>query len=135
MHSTPQALPLLPFHIFSSSQPGRSKVHISLSLYHIMTISSSESAPSAPAEANKTQNGACTKRHEEYQYLDLVREILEDGEHRPDRYIYFSHQSILNTLPHLPTQDRHRNLLDLRAPTSQILASRQRRAYLPSAYH
>jgi thymidylate synthase len=25
------------------------------------------------------------KRHEEYQYLDLIREILEDGEHRPDR--------------------------------------------------
>jgi hypothetical protein len=25
------------------------------------------------------------KRHEEYQYLDLVREILETGEHRPDR--------------------------------------------------
>lgn len=26
------------------------------------------------------------KRHEEYQYLDLIREILETGEHRPDRY-------------------------------------------------
>ncbi|KAI1345094.1 thymidylate synthase [Xylariaceae sp. FL0016] len=26
-----------------------------------------------------------TKRHEELQYLDLVREILENGEHRPDR--------------------------------------------------
>ncbi|KAI0132626.1 thymidylate synthase/dCMP hydroxymethylase domain-containing protein [Xylariales sp. AK1849] len=25
------------------------------------------------------------KRHEEYQYLDLVQEILNDGEHRPDR--------------------------------------------------
>jgi thymidylate synthase len=25
------------------------------------------------------------KRHEEYQYLDLVREILDQGEHRPDR--------------------------------------------------
>lgn len=24
-------------------------------------------------------------RHEEYQYLDLVQEILETGEHRPDR--------------------------------------------------
>jgi hypothetical protein len=24
--------------------------------------------------------------HEEYQYLDLIRDILEDGEHRPDRY-------------------------------------------------
>ncbi|KAI1820211.1 thymidylate synthase/dCMP hydroxymethylase domain-containing protein [Xylaria intraflava] len=26
-----------------------------------------------------------TRRHEELQYLDLVREILENGEHRPDR--------------------------------------------------
>ncbi|KAH9888151.1 thymidylate synthase/dCMP hydroxymethylase domain-containing protein [Xylariomycetidae sp. FL2044] len=25
------------------------------------------------------------KRHEEYQYLDLVKEILDNGEHRPDR--------------------------------------------------
>ncbi|KAJ4419749.1 Thymidylate synthase [Gnomoniopsis sp. IMI 355080] len=49
-----------------------------------MTISS-ESAPSATPEAAFTQNGASAKRHEEYQYLDLVREILEDGEHRPDR--------------------------------------------------
>jgi hypothetical protein len=23
--------------------------------------------------------------HEEYQYLDLIRYILKDGEHRPDR--------------------------------------------------
>lgn len=27
-------------------------------------------------------------RHEEYQYLDLVQEILETGEHRPDRYVH-----------------------------------------------
>ncbi|KAK1972389.1 thymidylate synthase [Colletotrichum sublineola] len=32
------------------------------------------------------QNGSApVKRHEEYQYLDLVRQILEEGEHRPDR--------------------------------------------------
>ncbi len=24
--------------------------------------------------------------HEEYQYLDLIRRILAEGEHRPDRY-------------------------------------------------
>lgn len=43
-----------------------------------------EQAAKPPAE----QNGASgpTKRHEEYQYLDLVREILDNGEHRPDRY-------------------------------------------------
>ena len=24
-------------------------------------------------------------RHEEYQYLDLIRQIIDEGEHRPDR--------------------------------------------------
>ena len=28
----------------------------------------------------------CAPRHEEYQYLDLIRDILQNGEHRPDRY-------------------------------------------------
>lgn len=50
-----------------------------------MTVSS-ESAASATTEAISPQNGTSTKRHEEHQYLDLVREIIEDGEHRPDRY-------------------------------------------------
>ena len=32
------------------------------------------------------QNGVTpSEKHEEYQYLDLVREILDNGEHRPDR--------------------------------------------------
>ncbi|KAH8681111.1 thymidylate synthase [Xylariales sp. PMI_506] len=34
------------------------------------------------------QNGSSSapaKRHEEYQYLDLVKEIIDNGEHRPDR--------------------------------------------------
>ena len=33
------------------------------------------------------ENGTTTRtrRHEEHQYLDLVQEILDDGEHRPDR--------------------------------------------------
>ncbi|KAF4119683.1 thymidylate synthase [Geosmithia morbida] len=39
--------------------------------------------------ASKQDNAAVTaapvRNHEEYQYLDLVREILDDGEHRPDR--------------------------------------------------
>jgi hypothetical protein len=38
-------------------------------------------------DATKSQIPA--SRHEEYQYLDLVREILENGEHRPDRYVLF----------------------------------------------
>jgi len=36
------------------------------------------------AEPRITQNEST--KHEEYQYLDLIREILETGEHRPDRY-------------------------------------------------
>lgn len=40
---------------------------------------------SAPENPSKQNGGAPAKRHEEYQYLDLVREILETGEHRPDR--------------------------------------------------
>lgn len=26
-------------------------------------------------------------QHEEYQYLDLIQEILDNGEHRPDRFV------------------------------------------------
>lgn len=45
-----------------------------------------ESAIMSTPENPTKQNGAApAKRHEEYQYLDLVREILEEGEHRPDR--------------------------------------------------
>jgi len=37
-------------------------------------------------ETQIKQNGTSTlKPHEELQYLELVREILETGEHRPDR--------------------------------------------------
>lgn len=28
--------------------------------------------------------------HEEYQYLELIRDILDNGEHRPDRYTAYS---------------------------------------------
>ncbi|ETS82706.1 Thymidylate synthase [Pestalotiopsis fici W106-1] len=46
----------------------------------------SETAPAQIAAEAKQQNGiTTTKPHEEYQYLDLVQEILETGEHRPDR--------------------------------------------------
>ena len=40
----------------------------------------------AEAAAKVVGNGtSSTRPHEELQYLNLVREILEDGEHRPDR--------------------------------------------------
>lgn len=48
---------------------------------------STDTPAGAEAQVPPKQNGtSTTPRHEEYQYLDLVREILEDGEHRPDRY-------------------------------------------------
>jgi thymidylate synthase len=34
---------------------------------------------------SKPSNGSKSINHEEHQYLDLVREILENGERRPDR--------------------------------------------------
>ncbi|KAK1623040.1 thymidylate synthase [Colletotrichum phormii] len=40
---------------------------------------------SVPENPKKQNVAAPAKRHEEYQYLDLVREILDEGEHRPDR--------------------------------------------------
>lgn len=45
-----------------------------------------ETVAAAPLEASVNQNGTdASKGHEEHQYLDLVREILDVGEHRPDR--------------------------------------------------
>ena len=41
------------------------------------------------AQSNRMSEDAKTmdmKPHEELQYLDLIRNILRDGEHRPDRY-------------------------------------------------
>lgn len=64
---------------------------------------STEPVTAAPAEAPLKQNGAPSKRHEEYQYLDLVREILEDGEHRPDRYATFS----IYIYPHEPCRSKY----------------------------
>lgn len=39
-------------------------------------------------EVQPEQNSTARENpdHEEYQYLDLISEILEHGEHRPDRY-------------------------------------------------
>ena len=49
-----------------------------------------KATPTAKSEAtNGTYNGHTTtaerQPHEEYQYLDLIRQILRAGEHRPDR--------------------------------------------------
>lgn len=43
---------------------------------------------SPPAKAMKGDDTATARpqaKHEELQYLDLIRDILENGEHRPDR--------------------------------------------------
>ncbi|KFH47673.1 Thymidylate synthase-like protein [Hapsidospora chrysogenum ATCC 11550] len=40
---------------------------------------------SSQGEAVPNGTSGVSRNHEEYQYLDLVREILDDGEHRPDR--------------------------------------------------
>jgi thymidylate synthase len=45
-----------------------------------MTVSQDDRPAGAPAVTPSS-----TPRHEEYQYLDLVREILEEGELRQDR--------------------------------------------------
>lgn len=44
-------------------------------------------APSHPPEASKASVASETtsRDHEEHQYLNLIRDILRDGEHRPDR--------------------------------------------------
>jgi len=42
----------------------------------------------APVVANQVEKATISNgvdKHEEHQYLDLIREILETGEHRPDR--------------------------------------------------
>lgn len=40
----------------------------------------------SPSTETKSDNApAQQKSHEEYQYLNLIRLILSDGEHRPDR--------------------------------------------------
>lgn len=38
-----------------------------------------------PSIKDKPTVESSEKRHEEYQYLDLIQEILTEGEHRPDR--------------------------------------------------
>ena len=37
-----------------------------------------------------------SQRHEEFQYLDLIRNILENGEHRPDRYAQWASKCQFN---------------------------------------
>ena len=47
-------------------------------------MNNSENA--ARTERSPNASEARHKAHEEYQYLALIRHILAEGEHRPDRY-------------------------------------------------
>lgn len=79
--------------------------------------------PAVIVKAEATTNIApvtqSNPEHEEYQYLDLTREILENGEHRPDRLVgeKASKRTSVN-----PDQNRHRDPLDLRASTIALLS-------------
>lgn len=43
-------------------------------------------ANSGKTDLSKNHVSPSHRDHEEYQYLDLIRDILDCGEHRPDRY-------------------------------------------------
>jgi len=49
------------------------------------------SGPETSLKALKSEHSQQVREkpeHEEYQYLDLIQDILEHGEHRPDRYYF-----------------------------------------------
>lgn len=58
-------------------------------------------------------------RHEEYQYLDLIRDILQNGEHRPDRYD-FRFPAIVGPTLIMNLQNRNRNLFYIRASSAPL---------------
>jgi thymidylate synthase len=52
------------------------------------------SGPDVVLEVNSAAisppKSAAAPNHEEHQYLDLIRDILDNGEHRPDRFVITS---------------------------------------------
>ena len=61
--------------------------------------------------------------HEELQYLELIKDILERGEHRPDRYLSESFVTY-PTHSHSLQKDRHRYYFTICAsPTPVFLVS------------
>jgi hypothetical protein len=62
--------------------------------------------------------------HEEYQYLDLIRDILEEGEHRPDRYLVLL--SSCREISNILFQNWHRHILHLRPQSTSLQTLRQR---------
>ena len=68
-------------------------------------------------EISTSSNGQSqSQAHEEHQYLDLIRNILENGEHRPDRYSWrFQLHRML-----ILAKNRNRNSLPLRASSPSL---------------
>lgn len=56
--------------------------------------------------------------HEENQYLDLIRRILADGEHRPDRY---NSSMQIEGAANESLQNRYRYFVNLRSPGAPLL--------------
>jgi thymidylate synthase len=62
--------------------PGNAVTFIKESAKQLHNGTSTQSTTSI---SSVESNSSSTARHEEYQYLDLIRDILSSGEHRPDR--------------------------------------------------
>lgn len=58
-------------------------------------------------------------RHEEHQYLSLIREILTHGEHRPDRYEAVIPLASLLILQ----QDRYRHIISICSSCTPVLTN------------
>lgn len=52
----------------------------------VMETASTTEVGGIPQELNPTNGCTADPSHEEHQYLNLIREILAYGEHRPDRF-------------------------------------------------
>jgi hypothetical protein len=59
-------------------------------------------------------------RHEEYQYLDLIRNILENGEHRPDR-LDTTLCNRTNISTNIAKQNWHRDILLICSPKPSLV--------------
>ena len=59
-------------------------------------VPAEETLPSIPKSISLPQSTPPLTPHEEHQYLDLIRNILANGEHRPDRYIALNFRTLEN---------------------------------------
>jgi hypothetical protein len=118
---------------------------IHVQIHHILKMSPSATTELGPASGPdvqlKPQEAPTHKAprqhasHEEYQYLDLIRDILEEGEHRPDRYV--TPPPYCSGISNMLLQNRHRHILNLRPqPTSlQTFGQRHRQTDTTTSHH